>query len=184
MKVSGFIWFVQQVYMIIIASLMFWLNFLLGFVFLGTTFSFKRTFAYIEGTYYDKYHERTKEVKLKFEWSNLILLFTVGVFTLASHFPLSNLSTFLILVSLAYFVLTLIYIIFKTYYRLEKFTDVMQKLMGNWTMAIYSLMLIILAIFLTGFNRVWFLFFIPGLFCKMIDISFKHLDKKKMKIND
>lgn len=184
MKVSGFIWFVQQVYMIIIASLMFWLNFLLGFVFLGTTFSFKRTFAYIEGTYYDKYHERTKEVKLKFEWSNLILLFTVGVFILASHFPLSNLSTFLILVSLAYFVLTLIYIILKTYYRLEKFTDVMQKLMRNWTMAIYSLMLIILAIFLTGFNRVWFLFFIPGLFCKMIDISFKHLDKKKVKIND
>jgi energy-converting hydrogenase Eha subunit B len=40
MKVSGFIWFVQQVYMIIIASLMFWLNFLLGFVFLGTTFFF------------------------------------------------------------------------------------------------------------------------------------------------
>jgi hypothetical protein len=60
----------------------------------------------------------------------------------------------------------------------------MQKLMRNWTMAIYSLMLIILAIFLTGFNRVWFLFFIPGLFCKMIDISFKHLDKKKVKIND
>lgn len=105
----------------------------------------------------------------------------LGVFFLASDFPLSNLTTFLILVSIAYFVLTLIYIIFKTYYGLDRFVEVIQKMKNNWSMVFYTLMIVILAFFLTGFNRIWFVLFIPGLLCKMIDIAFSRLEKKEVR---
>ena len=36
MKVSGFTWAIQWIYMIVLSSLMFWLNFLRGFILLGT----------------------------------------------------------------------------------------------------------------------------------------------------
>ena len=181
MKVSGFTWAIQWIYMIVLSSLMFWLNFLRGFILLGTTYSFKKSFAYLRGTYYDKYRERTHGVKVKFDVSNLIIIFMLVVFFLASDFPLSNLTTFLILVSIAYFVLTLIYIIFKTYYRLDRFVEVIQKMKNNWSMVFYTLMIIILAFLLTGFNRIWFVLFIPGLLCKMIDIAFSRLEKKEVR---
>ncbi|MDM5145543.1 hypothetical protein ICE98_02677 [Lactococcus lactis] len=181
MKVSGFTWAIQWIYMIVLfvsdvlAKFSAWLYFIRDNLF------FKKSFAYLRGTYYDKYRERTHGVKVKFDVSNLIIIFMLGVFFLASDFPLSNLTTFLILVSIAYFVLTLIYIIFKTYYRLDRFVEVIQKMKNNWSMVFYTLMIIILAFLLTGFNRIWFVLFIPGLLCKMIDIAFSRLEKKEVR---
>ncbi|EQC90054.1 hypothetical protein LLT7_11295 [Lactococcus cremoris subsp. cremoris TIFN7] len=52
---------------------------------------------------------------------------------------------------------------------------------NNWSMVFYTLMIIILAFLLTGFNRIWFDLFIPGLLCKMIDIAFSRLEKKEVR---
>ena len=184
MKTSRLVWFIQQLYMLVYASVMFWVNLFRGFVVMGIGYSLEKTFCYLQGTYYDKYRDRTKSVKIRFSFSNLLLIFTLGVFMLASRLNTSNLTTFLLVVSLAYFLLILVYVIFKSYYQLTRFVDVMEKMMGQWNLCLYALMLSLLAVILSGVNIIWLILLIPGILSKMMLVAFKRLEKKEVSVDE
>ena len=181
MKTNRFTWLLQQFYIIVLASLMFWVNLFRGFVLFGWTYSFTKTFAYLRASYYDKYREATRGTKVKFDGSNLIAWLMLCLVVFIGRFPLSNMTTFILVVALAYFILLMIYIIFKSYFEKVRFVDVMQKIMMNWSLAFYVLMLLILALILTGFSKIIFIIFVPGFLCKMLVVVFQRLDKKEKK---
>ena len=184
MKTSRLVWFIQQFYMIVYSSVMFWVNLFRGFVVMGICYSIEKTFCYLRGTHYDKYRDRTKAVKIRFSFSNLLLIFTLGVFVLTSRLNASNLTIFLLVVSLAYFLLILVYVIFKSYYQLNRFIDVMEKMMESWSLCLYALMLSLLAVILSGVNIIWLVLLIPGVLSKMMLVAFKRLEKREVSVNE
>lgn len=181
MKTSKLVWFIQQLYVIVLTSIMFWINIFRGLVVFGVGYSLEKSFEYLQGSYYDKYRERTKGIKIKFGISNLILIFALGVLLYAGRLPLTNVTTFILVVSFAYFILIFTYLIFKSYYKLIRFTDVAQKMLLEKGKVLYALMISILAFFLSGVNLIWLIILIPGILCKMIKISFKRLEKGSIK---
>lgn len=184
MKTNRFTWLLQQFYMLVLASLMFWANLIRGFLLFGLTYSFTKTFIYLRASYYDKYREATRDVKVKFDGSNLIAIFMLSMMIIIARFPMTNVTTFILLVTFAYFILTMVYIIFKSYFKLTNFVEVMQVMMMHWSLSFYVLMILILGVTLSGFSKILFMIFVPGFLCKMLVIVFQRLNKKGEQTND
>lgn len=181
MRQSRFTKAVQAFYILVVSSVMFWINIVFGCFIFGISYSFDKSFNYTKNnSYYDKYKETCSGIKQKYEKSNLLVVFFTGCCFLSIKYTHTITGALSFFASYFYLILVLSYIIFKSYYKLSDFRTTICKMKLELSLELSLISLLIFMSFIFVWNKLIFIVFGPGILFKITDLLLK---KKKNQVN-